>query len=92
MIIWSNKRFVRLDVRRLKWLLPPLVRTSFPLPVNRNRLAVALCVLILYFPVLGLRGTVLLLSHKIPRRKGSAMVAQRSADLLYNVLKNTCAL
>ena len=41
---------VRLDVRRRRWLLPPLVRTSIPDPVRRKRLEVALWVFILYFP------------------------------------------
>jgi hypothetical protein len=62
-IIWSNWRFVRLGVRRRRWLLPPFVRTSIPDPVKRNRFEVALCVFNLYFPVLGLRGTILLLSN-----------------------------
>lgn len=48
-IISENKRLVRLAVRRLRWLLPAFVRTSFPEPVNLKRLAVALCVLSLYF-------------------------------------------
>ena len=48
-IIESSKAFVRLDVRRRKWLLPPFVRTSFPEPVRRKRFEVALWVLSLYF-------------------------------------------
>lgn len=57
-----NSRRVRLDVRRRRWLLPPLVRTNIPEPVTRKRLAVALWVLILYLPILCLRGTDELLS------------------------------
>ena len=60
-IISSNRRFVRLGVRRRRWLLPPLVRTSFPDPVRRKRLDVALCVFSLYLPDVGFRGTVILL-------------------------------
>ena len=37
-----NKALVRFEVRRRKWLLPPLVRTNWPDPVKRNRLDVAL--------------------------------------------------
>ena len=48
-IIFENRSFVRFEVRRRKWLLPPFVRTSLPEPVNLNRLAVALWVLSLYF-------------------------------------------
>jgi len=62
-----NWRLTRLGVRRRRWLLPIFVRTSMPVPVTRKRFAVALCVLILYFPSRCLRGTVNLLSHKIPR-------------------------
>ncbi len=50
--ILDNKAFVRLDLRRRKWLLPPLVRTILPVPVTRNRLAAALYVFILNFFVL----------------------------------------
>ncbi len=65
---FGNSSLVRLEVRRRRWLLPPLVRTSMPDPVRRKRLDVALWVLILYLPVVCLRGTIeLLLSHKIPR-------------------------
>src|SRR5260221_5371682 len=48
-IILPNNRLVRLAVRRRRWLLPPLVRMTLPVPVTRNRLAVALWVLSLYF-------------------------------------------
>ena|SRR5450432_3149743 len=48
-IILENSRLVRLGVRRRRWLLPPFVRTNIPLPVTRNRFAVALWVLSLYF-------------------------------------------
>jgi len=46
-IISAKSCLVRLEVRLRKWLLPPLVRTTTPLPVNRKRLDVALWVLIL---------------------------------------------
>jgi len=61
-IISLSKRLVRLEVRRRRWLLPPFVRTSFPDPVTRKRFEVALWVFSLYFPVVCLRGTFLLLS------------------------------
>jgi len=35
-------RFTRPDLRRRKWLLPPCVRMTMPVPVTRKRLAVAL--------------------------------------------------
>jgi hypothetical protein len=50
--ISANKAFVRDGVRRLKWLLPPFVRTRRPDPVTRNRFEVALWVLSLYLGVL----------------------------------------
>ena len=40
----SSSALVRFEVRRRRWLLPPLVRTSMPDPVRRNRLEVALWV------------------------------------------------
>ena len=40
--ISDNCAFVRLDVRRRKWLLPPFVRITLPEPVRRKRLEVAL--------------------------------------------------
>lgn len=52
-----NSAFVRTEVRRRKWLLPPFVRTTMPDPVMRNRLDVALWVFSLYFPAFCLRGT-----------------------------------
>src|SRR5687768_11805944 len=60
---------VRSEVRRRKWLLPPLVRTSTPEPVKRNLLEVALWVFSLYFfPGFALRGIAgVLLSDKINR-------------------------
>ena len=58
-IISINKRFVRLEVTRRLWLLPPFVRTSFPVPVRRNLLDVALWVFNLYLPVFFLRGTAI---------------------------------
>ena len=64
-IIFLNRRWVRLGVTRRLWLLPILVRTILPVPVIRNRFDVALCVLILYFFTLFLRGTIYLLSYKI---------------------------
>ena len=49
--------FVRLEVRRRKWLLPPLVRITLPEPVRRKRLDVALWVFSLVFPpAFALRG------------------------------------
>src|SRR5512139_1333319 len=55
-IISLNSAFVRSDVRRRRWLLPPFVRTSLPEPVRRNRFEVALWVFSLYLPVFALRG------------------------------------
>src|SRR3712207_9008006 len=40
--IWFLARCER---RRRKWVLPPFVRMTFPVPVTRKRLAVDLCVL-----------------------------------------------
>jgi hypothetical protein len=64
-----NNAFVRSEVRRRKWLLPPFVRTSTPEPVMRNLLDVALWVFSLYFfPGFALRGIAgVLLSGKINR-------------------------
>src|SRR5689334_15679690 len=42
--ISDNCALVRFDVRRRRWLLPPLVRTTLPDPVRRKRLDVALWV------------------------------------------------
>jgi hypothetical protein len=61
-IISVSSALVRLEVRRRRWLLPPLVRTNLPVPVWRNRLEVALWVFILVLPGFFLRGTALLLS------------------------------
>ena len=47
--IFENCAFTRFDLRRRKWLLPPLVRTILPVPVTRKRLAAALYVFSLYF-------------------------------------------
>jgi|GEM_PF-2804245 hypothetical protein len=47
--VFESSRLTRLDVRRRKWLLPPFVRTTMPLPVTLNRLTVDLCVFSLYF-------------------------------------------
>src|SRR3970040_806112 len=55
-IISDNCAFVRLDVLRRRWLLPPLVRTTLPEPVRRKRLDVALWVLSFILPALALRG------------------------------------
>src|SRR3990172_1233753 len=82
-IISVNRRLVRLDVLRRRGLLPPLVRTSIPEPVRRKRLAVALWVLSLYLPLDGLRGTVVLLSHKIPRCRDNHSAARQTAEGLY---------
>src|SRR5690554_6702682 len=45
----SNLAFERFDFRRRRWLLPPFVRITLPLPVTRERLAAALYVFSLYF-------------------------------------------
>ena len=56
-IISLNNALVRSEVRRRKWLLPPLVRTSVPEPVKRNLLDVALWVFSFNLPdFFGLRG------------------------------------
>lgn len=47
--ILENSALARFDLRRRKWLLPPLVRTILPVPVTRKRLAAALYVFSLYF-------------------------------------------
>jgi len=65
--ISANSILVRLEVRRLKWLFPPFVRTKIPDPVKRKRFEVALWVLILYLPVVCLRGTL-----KTPLTQNSA--------------------
>src|ERR671922_959051 len=67
--ISDNCALVRFDVRRRRWLLPPLVRTTLPEPVRRKRLDVALWVLSLVFVAFALRGIVVLtlLSDKIKR-------------------------
>src|ERR1044071_2566182 len=54
--ISDNCTFVRLDVFRRRWLLPPFVRTTLPEPVRRKRLEVALWVFNLVLPALALRG------------------------------------
>ena len=48
----------RFDLRRRRWPWWPLVRKILPLPVIRNRFAVALCVFNLYLPFFFLRGTI----------------------------------
>src|SRR5512143_4321704 len=54
----ASRALVRLDVLRRRWLFPPLVRTSLPAPVRRNRLEVALWVLSFNLPpAFALRGT-----------------------------------
>jgi len=65
-----NNAFVRSEVRRRKWLLPPFVRTSMPEPVKRNLLDVALWVFSFNLPdFFALRGIAgFLLSDKINRR------------------------
>jgi len=64
--ISDNCFSVRSEVRRRRWLLPPLVRTSMPDPVRRKRLLVALWVFILYLPsFVDLRGTAILLKNKM---------------------------
>lgn len=50
-IISVKSALVRSEVRRRRWLLPPLVRTKTPDPVRRNLLEVALWVFNLYLPV-----------------------------------------
>ena len=55
--ISDNCAFVRFDVFRRKWLLPPLVRISLPEPVKRKRFDVALWVLSFNLPLaFALRG------------------------------------
>src|SRR5512134_2699934 len=54
--ISDNCAFVRFDVCRRKWLLPPLVRTTLPEPVRRKRLDVALWVFSLVFVAFALGG------------------------------------
>src|SRR6185503_9254711 len=54
--ISDNCAFVRFDVCRRRWLLPPFVRTTLPEPVRRKRLEVALWVFSLFFPAFALRG------------------------------------
>jgi hypothetical protein len=91
-----NNALVRSEVRRRKWLLPPLVRTSTPEPVKRNLLDVALWVFSLYFfPGFALRGiagfsfqTKLTAGHILPSRGRSTSYgtcfrnAQASASFL----------
>src|SRR5512143_325627 len=48
--ISARSALVRRERLRRRWLLPPLVRTSLPLPVSRKRFEVALCVFSLYLP------------------------------------------
>ena len=56
-IVSLNNALVRSEVRRRKWLVPPLVRTSVPEPVKRNLLDVALWVFSFNLPdFFGLRG------------------------------------
>jgi hypothetical protein len=86
--ISDNSFLVRSEVRRRRWLLPPLVRTSMPDPVMRNRLLVALWVFILNLPSLvDLRGTAKLLSIKSYSRK---CLADRHSALLYNKTEILC--
>src|SRR4030042_2954489 len=55
-IISPSSSLGRLGVLRRRWPLPILVRITLPLPVRRNRLAVALWVLSLVFPSFFFRG------------------------------------
>jgi len=65
-IISLNNALVRSDVRRRKWLLPPLVRTSVPEPVKRNLLDVALWVFSFNLPdFFALRGIAVCSFQKI---------------------------
>jgi len=52
-----NNALVRFEVRRRRWLFPPLVRNKTPDPVRRNRFEVALWVFNLNLPDFILRGT-----------------------------------
>jgi hypothetical protein len=71
-----NSCLTRLDVRLLRWLLPPLVRTTTPVPVTLKRFEVALWVFSLYFVVVCLRGTSVTPFHTKPRL-GSAEAEKR---------------
>src|SRR5512143_4310348 len=54
----ASRALARADRLRRRWLFPPLLRTSLPAPVNRNRLEVALWVLSFILPpAFALRGT-----------------------------------
>jgi hypothetical protein len=75
--ISDSKAFVRVEVRRRKWLLPPFVRIKVPDPVRRNRLEVALWVFSLILPALTLRGTVLLLSAESTRNSDNSWILQK---------------
>src|SRR4030042_4605776 len=80
--ISAKRALVRRGVRRRKWLLPPLVRTTLPDPVRRKRLAVALCVLSLVLPAFTLRGilfSLLCFSLNHRRRAGRRLVSNRAA-------------
>ena len=79
-----NSAFVRLDVRRRKWLLPPLVRTSLPDPVKRNLFEVALWVFSLNLPLLALRGTAIYSFHE--KNTAGANVLPRRLDIFRDVL------
>src|SRR5512143_771063 len=54
----ASRALARADRLRRRWLFPPLLRTSLPAPVRRNRLEVALWVLSFNLPpAFALRGT-----------------------------------
>jgi hypothetical protein len=80
--ISDSKAFVRDEVRRRKWLLPPFVRIKVPDPVRRNRLEVALWVFSLIFPAFALRGTVELLSAESTRNHMDFWILQKATGLL----------
>ena len=89
-IVSDKSTLVRFEVRRRRWLLPPLVRTNLPDPVRRNRLDVALWVFNLYFfPGFRFLGTVILLSQNfagltIPRNHKFNSSGIRSKHRLLN--------
>ena len=74
-IISDNRTLVRFEVRRRKWLLPPLVRNKTPDPLRRNRLVVALWDFNLVFPAFNFLGTAKLLYKKL-----SDLVPNRSPN------------
>src|SRR5450759_239913 len=77
-IISVNRALTRSAVRRRRWLFPPLVRTTIPDPVMRNRFEVALWVLSLTFP-----SFTFLATAKLLRKKWRRLLSQLQ-------INNTC--